>query len=135
MQLQAEELNKWMVRQGWAIAYRKYSTDYVDDETAAKNEKLGIWASRFIEPEKWRRGERLDQQEQPSIGNCDIKGNISRSGERIYHLPGGRYYDRTKITASKGERMFCSEAEARAAGWRKSKRLHQEILQRVNAAF
>ncbi len=53
---------------------------------------------------------------------CDIKGNISSSGERIFHVPGGAYYDRTKIDTSKGERRFCSEAEARAAGWRKSKR-------------
>lgn len=53
-------------------------------------------------------------------GACRIKGNISRSGERIYHVPGGRWYERTRINPSKGERWFCSEEEARAAGWRKS---------------
>ena len=51
-------------------------------------------------------------------GGCLIKGNISRSSERIYHLPGGRWYDRTKISTMTGERWFCTEAEARAAGWR-----------------
>jgi hypothetical protein len=56
-----------------------------------------------------------------SLGLCLIKGNISDKGERIYHVPGGRYYDATVIELSKGERWFCSEAEARAAGWRKSK--------------
>ena len=55
--------------------------------------------------------------------DCRIKGNIStQSGERIYHVPGGQFYDRTGITTSKGERWFCSEAEARAAGWRRSRR-------------
>ena len=55
--------------------------------------------------------------------DCRIKGNIStQSGERIYHVPGGQYYGRTGITTSKGERWFCSEAEARAAGWRRSRR-------------
>lgn len=48
---------------------------------------------------------------------CDIKGNISGNG-RIYHLPGSSAYARTRIDTSKGERWFCSESEARAAGWR-----------------
>jgi hypothetical protein len=62
------------------------------------------------------------QAAEPSGGNCDIKGNISvKSGERIYHVPGQDYYDRTRIDTGKGERYFCSEAEARAAGWRRSK--------------
>ena len=43
------------------------------------------------------------------------------TGERIYHLPSQDYYDETVINASKGERWFCSESEARSAGWRKSK--------------
>ena len=51
---------------------------------------------------------------------CLIKGNISASGERIYHVPGGRFYDRTVIDVARGERWFCSEAEAQAAGWRRS---------------
>jgi hypothetical protein len=54
---------------------------------------------------------------------CDVKGNISRKrGERIYHLPGQRFYDQTVISPGRGEAWFCTEAEARANGWRKSKR-------------
>jgi len=52
---------------------------------------------------------------------CNIKGNVSTQGERIYHVPGQRYYDQTRISAAHGERWFCSEAEARAAGWRRSR--------------
>lgn len=52
---------------------------------------------------------------------CDIKGNISFStGERIYHVPGGEWYDETRINRSQGERWFCSEQEARQAGWRRA---------------
>lgn len=51
---------------------------------------------------------------------CRIKGNISLDGERIYHVPGGEWYDKTRIDTSKGERWFCSEAEAREAGWRRA---------------
>jgi len=60
--------------------------------------------------------------EQPASTSCDIKGNISvKNGARIYHLPGQRYYADTVISTGQGERWFCSEAEARAAGWRRSK--------------
>ena len=52
--------------------------------------------------------------------SCDIKGNISMDGVRIYHMPGQEYYDATVIDESYGERWFCTEDEARAAGWRKS---------------
>ena len=52
---------------------------------------------------------------------CLIKGNISSSGERIYHVPGQRYYDKTLINGLQGERWFCTEQEAIAAGWRKAK--------------
>ena len=54
-------------------------------------------------------------------GSCNIKGNVSTQGERIYHMPGDRYYEETRISASHGERWFCSEEEARAAGWRRAR--------------
>ncbi|WP_436261974.1 sunset domain-containing protein [Mesorhizobium caraganae] len=57
-----------------------------------------------------------------SLGSCNIKGNISTGGERIYHVPGQTYYDVTRIDESAGERWFWSEAEARSAGWQRSKR-------------
>ena len=53
---------------------------------------------------------------------CAIKGNISRKGAKIYHVPGSRNYDSTVITESSGERMFCSEADAEKAGWRAPQR-------------
>ena len=48
-------LNKWMVRNGFAIAYRRYSKKYVPDEVFAKENKLGLWKGKFMEPEKWRK--------------------------------------------------------------------------------
>ena len=53
-----EDLNAWMVWQGHAVAYRRYSRDYVTVEEAARLERRGIWASKFILPWRWRRGER-----------------------------------------------------------------------------
>ena len=48
-------LNKWMVRNGYAVAYRRYSKDYIQDENYAKKNNLGLWSGNFINPEKWRK--------------------------------------------------------------------------------
>ena len=48
---------------------------------------------------------------------CLIKGNINSKGTKIYHVPGTSAYASTKIDTSKGERWFCTEADALAAGW------------------
>ncbi len=54
--------------------------------------------------------------------NCAIKGNIAvGSGEKIYHMPGQKYYDATVVNPRSGERWFCTEDEAISNGWRKSK--------------
>ena len=118
------ELNSFMVREGWALAYRRYAMDYVADEKVARDARKGLWRGEFLAPWEWRQGKRLAAKpaNENQAGQCLIKGNVGRRGERIYHMPGGAYYGRTKITAGKGERWFCTEAEARAAGWRRSKR-------------
>jgi endonuclease YncB( thermonuclease family) len=116
------DIGAWMVSDGWALAYRKYSKDYVGDEDAAREAGNGLWRGKFIAPWEWRRGKRLASEAANDNRECPIKGNIGRGGTRIYHMPGGSYYARTKINEAKGERWFCSEDEAVAAGWRKSKR-------------
>ena len=50
-----KNVNSLMVKSGWALAYRKYSKDYVKDEEEAKKKKIGLWAGEFIPPWKWRR--------------------------------------------------------------------------------
>ena len=48
-------INQWMVKNGWAIAYRYYSKDYINEEEYADDNKLGIWKSKFIEPYLYRK--------------------------------------------------------------------------------
>ena len=50
-----KNLNQWMVRNGDAIAYGRYSKKYVPDEDFAKENKLGLWQGKFMNPEKWRK--------------------------------------------------------------------------------
>jgi endonuclease YncB( thermonuclease family) len=48
-------LGEWMVSNGWALAYRQYSKDYMDEETATTAAKQGLWTGEFVAPWEWRR--------------------------------------------------------------------------------
>ena len=113
-----KNINSILVENGWALAYRKYSRDYIPNEKLASKRKFGVWQGDFVEPWKWRLGVRI--REAKKVG-CHIKGNISSNGEKIYHLPNSKNYLKTKISPSKGERWFCSEKEAQTLGWRAPK--------------
>ena len=117
-----------MARAGLAVAYLRYSRDYVDEENEARAARRGLWAGEFARPEEFRREERRESvapvaeprqraAASPRDG-CYIKGNINGDGERIYHTPDSPTYGPTQIDEDRGERWFCTEAEARAAGWR-----------------
>jgi endonuclease YncB( thermonuclease family) len=53
--IENQDINRWLVKNGYAVAYTKYSRKYVLDEQYAMENKLGIWRGTFIRPEKWRR--------------------------------------------------------------------------------
>jgi hypothetical protein len=117
-----------MVRSGWAVAYRQYATAFIADEADARQHQRNLWQGPFQMPADYRRSKR-DQTArhapvttQPAPGGCRIKGNISHQGKKIYHVPGQRDYARTNIDLSRGERMFCSPADAVRAGWQPAKR-------------
>lgn len=111
------EINARLVRDGWALAFRRYSLRYVAEEDAARSAGAGIWAGSFTAPWDFRAGRWESAAADAPLAGCPIKGNISANG-RIYHTPYSRDYDRTRIDTARGERWFCSEAEALAAGWR-----------------
>jgi len=52
--LAGEDLNRWMVAGGWAVAYRKYSLDYVAHEERAHLARVGMWSGSFEMPWDWR---------------------------------------------------------------------------------
>ena len=115
------DVNRSMVESGYATAYRHYSTAYVSAEQSAKAAKRGIWSGTFELPSQYRHegapshssSVRVSRSSaQPS--GCVIKGNRGPHGW-IYHLPGMPYYEQTRA-----EQMFCSEADAQAAGYRRA---------------
>ena len=113
-----KEVNRAMVLAGWALAFRKFSDTYVAEEADAKAGGRGIWAGEFQPPWEFRSNKWQSASGDVPNSDCPIKGNINRKGIKIYHAPWSRSYKRTKINTTKGERWFCSEGEALAAGWR-----------------
>jgi endonuclease YncB( thermonuclease family) len=119
------DVNRTMVARGYAVAFRRYSMDYVTTEESAKTAKLGLWSGTFEMPSEVRAKAAMTNTPAPargaarskasSQGGCMIKGNRSRRGDWIYHLPGMPFYQQTRPEA-----LFCSEAEARAAGYRRA---------------
>ena len=53
------DLNAWLVANGWALAYRRFSEDYAGEEEEARSKRRGIHRGEFVEPWNWRGGERL----------------------------------------------------------------------------
>ncbi|MDX2307036.1 MAG: thermonuclease family protein [Hyphomicrobium sp.] len=110
------DLNATMIRDGLAWAFVKYSNTYVAAEGKARARGAGVWQGPADPPWVWREA-RWKRAETAAPEGCAIKGNISQSG-RIYHVPWGASYDRVRVDVARGERWFCSEADALAAGWR-----------------
>jgi len=140
--LAGENLNYWIVQQGWALAYVKYSSLYAQPEKDARTLQRGLWLGAFIAPCDWRhrnsKTEILGAATVPLNAQalllgpsatdgapspeCTIKGNINRNGERIYHTQGQSSYAKLRMDKSDGRRWFCTAEEAEAAGWRRALR-------------
>jgi endonuclease YncB( thermonuclease family) len=114
------DLGGRLVAEGLARAYTRFGDDYAATERRAKTEAIGLWHGPAAAPWDFRTA-RVPAAAPPAP-ECPIKGNVGTSGARVYHLPGGRSYERTRIDPRRGEAWFCDEAAARAAGFRPARR-------------
>ncbi len=141
-QADGQDIQKWLVSNGWALAFVRLSRDYEADEKAAREARAGMWQGAFIAPWDWRvRNKKtavLGAVKPPENAraillasasgavapspDCTIKGNVNRSGECIFHQPTSRWYAKIKMNIAKGTRWFCSVEEAEAAGCRETRR-------------
>lgn len=117
-------INLTLVQDGFAYSYTyppdvKYQDQFIEAQRIAREQKKGLWGSCPAEPAP-AFAPAPSPIPTPSAA-CTIKGNISSNGEKIYHVEGCGSYNVTKIDEARGERWFCGEAEAVAAGWRKAK--------------
>jgi len=127
-------VNEMLVRSGFAQVF-SYPPDIsrqdalLKAQQLAREEGLGLWSGCLISTTKPAStglptvtGHVLSEATSISdTSGCKIKGNISSSGEKIFHIPGCDAYDKTVINESVGERWFCNESDALASGWRKAK--------------
>lgn len=122
-------INLELVRQGFAYSYSyppdiKYQDQFVKAQQEAREAKRGLWGAcsedTRVNPSATPQASSPAPATQSSSSGCTIKGNISTSGEKIYHLPGCGSYAKTQIDESHGEKWFCTETEAQTAGWRKA---------------
>lgn len=130
-------VNEYLVRQGFAYAPTyppdvKFQDLFRQAETEARETNHGLWGGcspqlsptmkQLSNPPAGEAGETIVPKADRDVKQgCAIKGNISSSGEKIYHLPGCGSYEKTSIDEDRGERWFCTEEEAVSAGWRKAK--------------
>jgi len=145
--------NLEIIKQGYAYEYTydlpyKFQKDFKNAQSDAKTKKLGLWADNACvqgtvgqnqttvspSPTSGSSSQSAGQssaeaapqaESKKSNSSCLIKGNISSSGEKIYHVEGCGSYNKTVIDTDTGERWFCTEDEAVKAGWCKAKNCSQ----------
>ena len=109
-----------MVRLGYVFAETGILRSFASEEDAAKIAKTGLWQGEAERPSEWR--QRLwEEAKRTAPDGCPIKGLVKGAG-RIYAMPWSNDYASGKVRTVKGERWFCSEQEARAAGFKLSER-------------
>ena len=111
------DINGELVRQGHAFAASGLFAGYAGLERQAREAKLGIWVAGDVERPAEFRAKIWDEAKRRAPDGCPIKGLITGEG-RVYVLPWSPDYDRGRIQKTRGERWFCSEREAEAAGFK-----------------
>ena len=108
-------INEEMIKGGW-VRYHSDST------SVAKS--LKIEADQIKAEKKGVYGEKCYQTENKAKPDCTIKGNIDMNDNKIkrYFVPGCVQYKTAIVELDRGEQWFCSEKEAKAAGYVKSER-------------
>lgn len=112
--------NLEIIKAGYAYEYTyflpyEFQAEFKAAQKDAETKERGLWA-----PAACASAITKIQAASSTAGGCLIKGNINSKKEKIYHLPGCTYYKNTIIDEANGEKWFCTEAEAVAAGWRKA---------------
>jgi endonuclease YncB( thermonuclease family) len=107
-----------LVRGGHVFAIPGWFSRYAALESEAREARSGLWRGNAERPSDYR-NKRWEEARRSAPDGCPIKGQKT-SDRLVYVLPWAPEYDRIKIRTQRGERWFCSEAEAKAAGFKRS---------------
>lgn len=113
----AKDIAADLVSAGHVFAAEGIYPAYASNERDARDAKRGLWRTGEAERPAAYRTRRWDAARKTAPEGCPIKGQVV-SGDRVYVLPWSPQYDRVRVREQRGGRWFCSETEARAAGWR-----------------
>ncbi|MFZ4808443.1 MAG: thermonuclease family protein [Hyphomicrobiaceae bacterium] len=112
----SEDLAGLLVREGHVFAAAGFFSSYASLETTARTQKAGLWAGDAERPQVWK-SRLLDDAKKRAPNQCPVKGVKAASGLR-YVMPWEDDYVRVRVRVERGERWFCSEDEARTAGYK-----------------
>jgi endonuclease YncB( thermonuclease family) len=113
-----EDLAKGLILAGHVFAETGMFATYRADEDAARESRAGVWQGEAVRPSEWR-ARIWEEAKSAAPDGCPIKG-VVRSGEPVYTVPWSNDYNGARFRAAKAERWFCSEREARDAGFKSS---------------
>lgn len=108
-----------LVRSGHVFATGSRMADYSAEEGQAKTLRAGIWSGEVLRPGEWREA-RWQEAKRKAPAGCPIKGKVLARSAKVYMLPWASRYEKVRVNERRGERWFCSETEAQAAGWKPS---------------
>lgn len=120
-----EDVGLVMLHSGYSVALPGSFPDYIEAQEVARQAGLGLWHSDFVMPWQWRQDQASNDRPGDSARNCNVKGVFDDQGARIYYVPTDDEYDKIVVDPSRGDRMFCSDDEARLAGWRRLGEVHR----------
>jgi endonuclease YncB( thermonuclease family) len=114
----ADDIAAKLVRDGAVFAAGGLFASYAAEERDAKTRKAGLWRATPVErPAEWR-AKLWETARRAAPEGCPIKGQITSSGKKSYLVPWHGDYDGAKVRTSRGERWFCTEAEASGQGFK-----------------
>ena len=105
-----------LATRGFALVPPDGTQYYIPNRNEGRTRGAGLWSGVYVNPWEWRQGKRVVEWINDLRG-CAVKGDIDGAGSRIFYLPFHDHYETIRIEVAKGERWFCVEEEARAAGW------------------
>jgi endonuclease YncB( thermonuclease family) len=108
------DINAELVRQGYVFA--EGGSRYGRQEAEARDAKAGMWIAAALRPAEVR-AKAWEEAKRQAPDGCPIKGQV-KGPERVYVLPGAPAYDRLRVQTARGDRWFCSEQDATAAGFK-----------------
>lgn len=124
-----QELGLSMLRNGYVAALPGSFPYYGQIERQARQTGLGVWSSEFTPPWDWREGQRIAREGGELRQECNVKGILAEDGTRIYLVPTDRGFAKATVDRAAGEQLFCSDEEARAAGWTRPGEAARPVVQ------